>query len=284
MPLLARAVAAAPQRAEVRALHGVALLQSGRADVALPDLEAAARALPQVADVQYNLGLALAALERPADAEPRFAAALALEPKNLDARYQRAHALLATAKFEDARDVLEELLKLAPDHVDGHYLMGRLLIESRRTGSSLKEARSHLDAVVRAAPRHAAALAELGVVDLEEGQVDAAIARLREAVALAPEDPLARWQLARALRKGGQADAAKAELEAFRTIEHVVRVTERLERLVHRSPGDVELRLRLASERVKAGEREAARAELEQVLRLAPGEPRAAALLAELSK
>jgi Flp pilus assembly protein TadD len=64
-------------------------------------------------------------------------------------------------------------------------------------------------------PNNAAILDTLGVLQVETGDVRKGLDSLQRATALAPNSPSIRLNLARALVKDGQKDAAKKELETL---------------------------------------------------------------------
>ena len=57
-----------------------------------------------------------------------------------------------------------------------------------------------------------------GMERLRSGDLAAAIARFREAIRLAPDNPQAHYQLSRALRRRGARIEANAELETARRL------------------------------------------------------------------
>lgn len=195
LPHLARAVALAPGSANAHYALGQALLGVGRMAEAIPELRrgltlgatlpmagfhladallqsgdaaGAAAVVPQItigdeAPVADWLRVGRLATEAgaPAAGERFFARAIAMAPADADARLQYGAALLVLSRFDDA---------------------------IRELGES-----------VRLDPRHAAALSHLAMAEAKTGRLDNARTHVRAALALDPDDPMAR-QLAAVLR------------------------------------------------------------------------------------
>ena len=105
----------------------------------------------------------------------------------------------------------------------------------------------------------------------------------REALLTIPEDPLARYNLGRALLRAGQREAGVRELEKFRETEGLERDIERLQRLRRTLPADAAVCLRLAELLEGRGKLAEAAAELGQFVDLEPGVPSVWLGLARLS-
>ncbi len=173
---LAGAVLADAARTSADALHrlGLALSNADRLDPARAVLAAAARAAPDSAVVHGNLGITLRRLGDPLGAEQALRSALALDDGLTAARRE-----LAALLVERARGVVED----AP------------LLEARR-----------LD------PDSPGPLLALALRCHARGEVDAALADLRLAVALAPSEAAALSALAQALNIAEQPFPALALL------------------------------------------------------------------------
>ena len=80
------------------------------------------------------------------------------------------------------------------------------------------KAMAYAEQANKLAPNQPAMMDTLGVLQVEQGQVAKGTELLRKAVDLAPQVPDIRLNLARALIKGGDKSAARAELETLQKL------------------------------------------------------------------
>jgi len=207
-------LAAVPQHFDAMHLLGVIALQEGRLDRALSLISAALRLKPRDAAAINNLGtvhLRKRELER---ASEQFERAVKLQPNSVGALtnlgtvlrelgrprealvlLQRAYAgsptsttvcnllgacLLDTGDVRDAVTVFEAATLADPADPDG---WSNLAVALNRTGDGTR-ARACADKAIAMRPDSSVALAALAAVQFEQGQIEAAIATYREAVAL----------------------------------------------------------------------------------------------------
>ncbi len=95
---------------------GVALFQQGRSAEALPRLEAAVRLKPDYVSHRVNLGGVYFALGRPQDAVAQYQEALRLNPRHVPAHANLAIVLGRLGRFAEAIAEFEEVLRLDPNH------------------------------------------------------------------------------------------------------------------------------------------------------------------------
>ena len=102
-------------------LKGQILLESGKAQEALPLLEKAVRLDPQLEEAHFQLGKALALLGRGRDADASFERCFALSPVRrmmvLAAEHQQA------GRLQDAEQLCRQVLQKNPRHVDALRLL-----------------------------------------------------------------------------------------------------------------------------------------------------------------
>jgi protein O-mannosyl-transferase len=137
---------------------GLALLESGRRDDGIAQLQKSLEINPGYAKAQYNLGLALAAAGRTEEAIVHYQKAIALRP----------------------------------DYVDPHVNLGALLQQR----GELAEAIAHYRRALAIDPDCAVAHSNLGLALYQRGATPEAIVQLREALRLRPRDLAALNQLA----------------------------------------------------------------------------------------
>lgn len=163
----------------------------------------------------------------------------------------------------------------------GAYLRGRALARAGR----LEEAAFEFEASIAADPRFPHPHLGLGSIDLEQGRLPAAIARLRTALCLDPGFLEARYLLVRALESAGDRDGARREAEdllrrdgegaraalwlAGRALDEgrPEEAVALLRGALERDPSNVRARIRLAQAILAAGRPEEAAAEVEALLR-----------------
>lgn len=209
---LAQAEALAPGLPEVlvsRALHALA---DGRRDSALPLLAQALAQAPERADIwllqgdlQRSLGLP------PAAALASYGQAVAAEPGNPRARLARAQLHLDQDALELARADVQAALELSPQDVIGRYFMAYL--EFR--GNRLAEANTRLQELLRGAPDFIPAHLLAGAVNVGLGHREAARAHLDRVLAVAPQHGLARKLKAATLADLGDLETARQLLAGF---------------------------------------------------------------------
>ncbi len=227
--------------------RGVALIESGRADLAVEPLLRAAGASPNDARVFKALAVAYASSSNYAAAEPAFGRACALAPRLADACYFHARALYALNRFEASLAVLDRLsdphwkVELARAEAlealsrfseaetrfhkavsacnsrsaDPAVALARFLIRQGRYA----EAAPPLNPVLERFPNSADAHTLLGRILLEDGKLAAAAAHLETAVSLAPGSAQAHLLLAKAYVRLGRSGQAEPHFKAAEAAE-----------------------------------------------------------------
>jgi choline-sulfatase len=123
---LERARKDSPRNLSALILTGVAHLQAGRPQAALPPLRRAAEVAPANADVPFNAGLAFLALGDAAQAEQAFRRALVLSPRHHDAAVNLVFLLLQTERAADARAAYDAGRRAGLQSALFDYLEGKL--------------------------------------------------------------------------------------------------------------------------------------------------------------
>lgn len=156
-------------------------------------------------------------------AEPLFAQAIAMQPRDASAHLGLGRTALAKRDYARAVQELEQVLAIDPRASIAHYPLSiayRALGDAAKADAQLRERGTTevgppdpLMAEVRGLLESAAAEEQRGLRALESGDAAAAVAHLRHAVELAPDNPSTRHQLATALSLSGDARGAIAEFE-----------------------------------------------------------------------
>lgn len=192
----AAALKNSPQSPAAEAAFGYAALARGRADNAVSAFDRALARDPQLVSALVGRGYALVDLKREGEAVASFEAALKADPSLTDLqarvdviRFRATQDLLARAKtatdagrLEDARAAYEQAIAASPDSA---FLYRELAAVERRSGAT-ERAAEHLRRSVELDPGDARALAALGDLLVEQGDLVAALARYEAARALDP--------------------------------------------------------------------------------------------------
>src|SRR5215470_13474389 len=185
IPLLAQAVADAPQNGTYRSVYAKALLASGSTDDALRQFEAALRLSPESVGVLSDAARALDRAGQPAEAARLYDAVLTQQPDNeqalrdLSGLHELGHVLEKTGDVKGAAEAYERVLAERPD---AHVTRG-LLAE----------------------------------IHFTQGEKDQAIAIMRDGVTSDAQAPLPHRGLGSLLERTGQyAEAAKEYREYAR--------------------------------------------------------------------
>ncbi len=160
----------------------------------------------------YNtLGALYAQADRVSCAIPAFEAALKLENQNWEAHYNLALALLQKGDRSRAERELQTAIQQKPDSVSSHFALGNVFEDEKKLGSAEEEFRSAL----KIDPHFAPGAIKLSEVLITEGKPQAAVACLEDAVKQAPPDQAEPMQAALgvAYAENGEMEKALATLK-----------------------------------------------------------------------
>src|SRR5436190_1277206 len=209
-----KALALDPNDAASHDVLGVVLGESGQVSASLLEFREAIRMDPDAAEAHFHLGLALERTGSPRDAIPVYEHALLLSPELLEARYGLSSACAGVGDLSGAIALLRDVVDALPQLGEARLNLGLNLWNryKRSTGSrpkkDLDQVREELRRAVDLAQRDAAFHAALGQFLSETQDLDAAVAQLREAAALAPDRA---EEATRELREAIRLDPAMTE-------------------------------------------------------------------------
>lgn len=206
---LRKAVELLPSQSRPRYLLGVAQERSGDLPGAAESFEGASRLDPKDVATLIQLGRLYLKNNRPADAEVKFRMALELEPKSPEA-FQGLAFSLDTGKKPGAAEAYRHYLAVQPQDGVARARLVQLLVEQEQYDAALAE----LD---RNSSGQAPTVETLKLrADIEIGQkkLDAAIATLKQAIALAPNDAQLHGGLGRTYLQTRDFPNAEKELKA----------------------------------------------------------------------
>jgi len=141
---LARAVALAPERHDIRLHLGAALARLGDLEGALAQYRTAAELEPGAATVHYNLGFVLGRLGRTEEALAALTRAVELDPTHKAARSTLGRRLTRSGRHEEALEQLDALLEIDPNHLSGRLWRSRALMGLGRHREALRAIEDHL--------------------------------------------------------------------------------------------------------------------------------------------
>lgn len=210
-------------------LDPIAVLDSAQSLLLARQPEAAERILteallwhPDDAELINLLGAALVERSRFAEAEALFHKASELDPALADPRARLGWLLYERqGKAAEAKQVLEEALAIDPDHERARYTLG--LVHQRE--GALDSAAMVFASLLERIPS-AEAHRQLGLVYLQQGDLEKAVTALREAERWWPYDHRVLVGLGQAMARRGKVDSAQgllARAERLRQEEEELR-------------------------------------------------------------
>ena len=193
---LQEALAEDPDNGTTHALLAVCLLDRGDIRNADRSAERALALVPDSALAWAVYGNVLNADQRSAGAEHAATKALALAPDDQFALEVRARSRLVRGRHGEALEDVEQALARAPEQASLHALRASILTQLGRR----QDADGSAAAALSHDPDSASAHATLGWQLLAEGDTDAALAELREALRIEPTNRWARLGLIESLK------------------------------------------------------------------------------------
>jgi len=206
---LQKAVELLPSQSRPRFLLGLAQERSGDLKGAAASFEGASRLDPKDTECLVHLGGIYLKTNRPADAEAKFRAALTLEPKSPEA-LQGLALSLDTQKKAEATDAYRAYLAVQPQDAAARSRLVHLLVDQGQGDAAVAE-------MGKNPPGRAPTVEDLKLkaeIELKQKKTDAAIATLKQAVALAPNDPQVHGALGRSYLAARDFPNAEKELKA----------------------------------------------------------------------
>lgn len=193
-----------PRNAEALHLLGLVARKAGQDAAAADFMRQAIGLNPGVAAFHFNLGQALLDQQKPEDAAACFRQAIALKPDHVRAHFSLGRALQALDRLDEASSCFRRVLALKPDHAEAHNNLGN--IASQR--GDAEDAMACYRRALALKPDFAIAHYNLGNVLAEQGALDAAAASYQRA--LSPDFAEAHFALARLRKQQGRLAEAEA--------------------------------------------------------------------------
>jgi Flp pilus assembly protein TadD len=206
---LRKAVELLPSQSRPRLLLGVAQERSGDNKAAAETLEGVVHLDPRDDEAMLHLANLYLAANRPADAEPKFRAVLELKPNDPNALFGLAKSLDAQKKPEAAA-AFQAYLAAQPGDAAVRARVIRTLMDDQQYDAALAE----LDRSDAGHPPTLDSLKLRADIQIAQKKWEPAALTLRQAVALAPNDPELHGGLGRVLLQKRDFSAAEKELKA----------------------------------------------------------------------
>ena len=168
----------------------------GRLDEAVAELGESIRIKPDYAQAHLNLGFALAMMPgRSLDAITQYEEAVRLNPGYAEAHFSLGYALeTIPARLDEAIAHYEEAVRLKPDYPEARSNLANALNSEGRTPEAIEQ----YEAALLLKPGDARIHVGLAIALLKDpGRTAEAAAQLREALAIQPDNEMARQILAR---------------------------------------------------------------------------------------
>jgi len=225
---------------------GVVLAESGQVEAAAAEFERAIGLDPRLPDPHFHLGLAHDRSGRTQEAIARYHEALWLKPDFVEAAYGLNAICARLGDLEGAVRLLRRVVHTSPRFAEAWYNLGANLWNGYRTSVGLRQKRDLEDAVAaletarQLEPKQARIHFALGQILAEMHKFEPALESLHRASELAAGDPGYAYNLGLALRLAGDLDAAEAQLRAAIAGEPAHARARRALGLVLREKGELE--------------------------------------------
>jgi tetratricopeptide (TPR) repeat protein len=200
-----------PENGDAHLLLGSALTLVPERSEALKELEKAVELQPSSALAHFTLGTAQARFGDSEAARQSFEKALRLDPGLAEAHVSLAMILGQQHNLAGAGEHLNHAIRIygnAPAAAQSHYLLAQVLIEQNEPEKALEE----LHAAITLQPKYAEAFVSQGLIRKWQHRDADAIAAFKKAVALAPGDFNAQYELGSAYLRADNASEAVAPL------------------------------------------------------------------------
>ena len=246
VPILQKAIALAPKNAVAHQNLAAAYIQLNQLDDAVTQLQLALKLTPNAPQLHYDLGLALKMKDDAVDAIPELKAAQSLNPDAPEPPYVLGMLYMQTGDYPEAESELSRSLKLRPENgdawatigsvynkldrlsdatqalreairqlpqqPDAHLTLAAVLVKQGRASDAAQERKTAAELMLGSMNLQRAEVATNAAnSQLKSGDVEGAVAQLKEALKFDPKYVDAHLSLATALDRQGKAVKAAAE-------------------------------------------------------------------------
>ena len=180
----------------------------------------------------------------------QYRGALKVRPDFFDARLLLATSLVELGEIDEAAKLLRECLDIRPQSAEAAWRLATCEVERGDAAA----ARELLEKLLKEHPHITVALVELAKIELDDGDTELAERLLTDAVARAPMNDAAQYNLSLVLDRLGKSDEAAEHMTRARELqESRRRLADAMER-VNADPTDVDARCEAADLCIELGE------------------------------
>ncbi len=166
---------------------------------------------PKAAIGYFYKGMVAEAEKRIDDALLLYGQAVDFEPEARDPLQAQMRVLVTHKRFDEAIKRADALAAINPNNPFGPEAKGDLLLSKQR----YEEALIAFNEAIRRAPKSGSGYRGVALVQMDQGNRDAAVATLRKAISLVDQPDTIAMQLASLLEATGKPDEAIAEYESL---------------------------------------------------------------------
>jgi len=196
--------------------YAVSSVKTGEYEEGVRRLKSLERSNPNSADVHMLLGQAFADQAEYDTALDEYHKSLAIDPNQAPTHFQTGLALLRKGSLEEAVEEFRAAHKLDPPNVSTKYHLAFALIQLQQK----EEALTLLRQVIGQDPKHADSFYELGKLQLEQGDIKAAVSSLETGTKLSPDSDYIHYQLAMAYRRSSRSEDAEREIKLYQVLKN----------------------------------------------------------------
>jgi tetratricopeptide (TPR) repeat protein len=194
-------------------LLGFILFKQGKAQASLLEYTQGAKFRnPSANDLQI-VCLNYVLLEDYTDADHWFTRSLEFNPNNPQGWYYLGRAKYSENRFEEAISVFKECLKRDPKNIKAEDNLGLAYQALGRMNEAVAAYRDAIAWQSQTLEKYPGPFLDLGILLLEQNQVQEAISYLRKAVEISPQDSRAHEQLGKAYSRLNELEEAQLEFE-----------------------------------------------------------------------
>lgn len=212
--MLDQARAADPQSAEVLRHLVVEAMRAGHSEAAMQAATDLQRISPAFDD-RYLVATVMLQQKQFTPASHILEDYVAQRPQDAKAFLALGMAYLSLLRYSEARTALERSLQLDPNLAEAEYQLG--LLEGQQ--GNRQAAQEHWERAVALKPDHAPALFSLGTVYVEAGDLPKAQSAFERSLAADPNNMKTEYNLALVLNKLGKSEEAKVHFERYRKMQ-----------------------------------------------------------------
>lgn len=219
--ILDQARAADPQSAEVLRHLVVEAMRAGYSEAAMHAATELQRISPSFDD-RYLVATVMLQQKQFTPASHILEDYVAQRPQDGKAFLALGMAYLSLLRYSEAHKALERSLQLDPNLAEGEYQLG--LLEGQQ--GNRQAAQEHWERAVALKPDHAPALFSLGTVYVEAGDLPKAQSAFERSLAADPNNMKTEYNLALVLNKLGKSEEAKVHFERYRKMQEAEHSTD----------------------------------------------------------